>query len=195
MLETVEYQLLLYKILYQCKPCLNVTFWNASEAKPIRLFAGLIEEGYHSTNPYHNAIHATDVTQAMHCFLQEDKVSLYKTYKLFRYILKLFKLLCSTTWKKNALKTPYLERNSYMILLTNRLFLAVTPTFVNAATFCVEFSAKPSVVGLKTKHLYDRLITNLFLVGKYLHTPAVIPRHTKHDSWTLFYLRMCLCVE
>lgn len=34
----------------------------------------LIEEGYHSTNPYHNSIHATDVTQAMHCFLQESKI-------------------------------------------------------------------------------------------------------------------------
>ncbi|KAF2901887.1 hypothetical protein ILUMI_04298 [Ignelater luminosus] len=38
-----------------------------------KLFA-LIEEGYHSTNPYHNSIHATDVTQAMHCFLQEAKI-------------------------------------------------------------------------------------------------------------------------
>ncbi|XP_071446087.1 uncharacterized protein [Hetaerina americana] len=34
----------------------------------------LVEEGYHSTNPYHNAIHAADVTQAMHCFLQEEKI-------------------------------------------------------------------------------------------------------------------------
>ncbi|XP_025836823.1 uncharacterized protein LOC108734071 [Agrilus planipennis] len=34
----------------------------------------LIEEGYHNTNPYHNSIHATDVTQAMHCFLQENKI-------------------------------------------------------------------------------------------------------------------------
>ncbi|XP_050514468.1 uncharacterized protein LOC126889827 isoform X1 [Diabrotica virgifera virgifera] len=34
----------------------------------------LIEEGYHSTNPYHNSIHATDVTQAMHCFLQETRI-------------------------------------------------------------------------------------------------------------------------
>uniref|UniRef100_A0A1Y1MET1 PDEase domain-containing protein n=2 Tax=Photinus pyralis TaxID=7054 RepID=A0A1Y1MET1_PHOPY len=38
-----------------------------------KLFS-LIEEGYHSTNPYHNSIHATDVTQAMHCFLQEQKI-------------------------------------------------------------------------------------------------------------------------
>lgn len=34
----------------------------------------LIEEGYHSSNPYHNSIHATDVTQAMHCFLQQTKI-------------------------------------------------------------------------------------------------------------------------
>lgn len=38
-----------------------------------KLFS-LIEEGYHSTNPYHNSIHATDVTQAMHCFIQESKI-------------------------------------------------------------------------------------------------------------------------
>lgn len=40
------------------------------------LIEAFIEEGYHSTNPYHNSIHATDVTQAMHCFLQEKKVTI-----------------------------------------------------------------------------------------------------------------------
>ncbi|XP_014673302.1 PREDICTED: high affinity cAMP-specific 3',5'-cyclic phosphodiesterase 7A-like [Priapulus caudatus] len=34
----------------------------------------LIAEGYHSNNPYHNATHAADVTQAMHCYLQEKKL-------------------------------------------------------------------------------------------------------------------------
>ncbi|KAG7203506.1 hypothetical protein KM043_013562 [Ampulex compressa] len=43
-----------------------------------KLFA-FIEEGYHSTNPYHNSIHATDVTQAMHCFLQEEKIRRHLT--------------------------------------------------------------------------------------------------------------------
>ncbi|XP_014482386.1 PREDICTED: uncharacterized protein LOC106748419 isoform X2 [Dinoponera quadriceps] len=43
-----------------------------------KLFA-FIEEGYHSTNPYHNSIHATDVTQAMHCFLQEKKIKTHLT--------------------------------------------------------------------------------------------------------------------
>ncbi|XP_047502380.1 uncharacterized protein LOC125047879 isoform X5 [Penaeus chinensis] len=35
----------------------------------------LIEDGYHASNPYHNAIHAADVTQAMHCYLQEERIS------------------------------------------------------------------------------------------------------------------------
>ncbi|XP_032690464.1 uncharacterized protein LOC116853454 isoform X3 [Odontomachus brunneus] len=43
-----------------------------------KLFA-FIEEGYHSTNPYHNSIHATDVTQAMHCFLQEKQIKTHLT--------------------------------------------------------------------------------------------------------------------
>ncbi|XP_043216443.1 uncharacterized protein LOC122378877 isoform X1 [Amphibalanus amphitrite] len=34
----------------------------------------MIEEGYHNTNPYHNSIHAADVTQAMYCFLMEPKM-------------------------------------------------------------------------------------------------------------------------
>ncbi|XP_050684161.1 uncharacterized protein LOC126979034 isoform X3 [Leptidea sinapis] len=37
----------------------------------------LIEEGYHSTNPYHNSMHAADVTQAMHCFLQQNRIREY----------------------------------------------------------------------------------------------------------------------
>ena len=36
----------------------------------------LVEEGYHSSNPYHNSVHAADVTQAMHCYLLENKVSI-----------------------------------------------------------------------------------------------------------------------
>ena len=36
---------------------------------------GLVEEGYHD-NPYHNAIHAADVAQAMHCYIMQEKVIL-----------------------------------------------------------------------------------------------------------------------
>lgn len=35
---------------------------------------GYLENGYHDTNPYHNSIHAADVTQAMHCFIQEASI-------------------------------------------------------------------------------------------------------------------------
>jgi hypothetical protein len=39
------------------------------------IISGLVEEGYHSSNPYHNAVHAADVAQAMHCYLKEGKVT------------------------------------------------------------------------------------------------------------------------
>lgn len=35
---------------------------------------GMVQEDYHSQNPYHNAVHAADVTQAMYCYLKEPKV-------------------------------------------------------------------------------------------------------------------------
>jgi len=34
-----------------------------------------VEDGYHQ-NPYHNAVHAADVTQAVNCFMLETKVGL-----------------------------------------------------------------------------------------------------------------------
>ncbi|KAI6074906.1 High affinity cAMP-specific 3',5'-cyclic phosphodiesterase 7A isoform X3 [Aix galericulata] len=41
----------------------------------LRRFLVMVQEDYHSQNPYHNAVHAADVTQAMHCYLQEPKLS------------------------------------------------------------------------------------------------------------------------
>uniref|UniRef100_A0A8C0KTB5 Phosphodiesterase n=1 Tax=Canis lupus dingo TaxID=286419 RepID=A0A8C0KTB5_CANLU len=38
-------------------------------------FIIMIQEDYHSQNPYHNAVHAADVTQAMHCYLKEPKLA------------------------------------------------------------------------------------------------------------------------
>ncbi|XP_037904813.1 uncharacterized protein LOC119647762 isoform X3 [Hermetia illucens] len=60
--------------------CVHLFHWyglldhfNLDVVRLWKLFT-LIEEGYHSTNPYHNSIHATDVTQAMHCYLQERRI-------------------------------------------------------------------------------------------------------------------------
>ncbi|XP_077409040.1 3',5'-cyclic-AMP phosphodiesterase 7B-like isoform X3 [Vanacampus margaritifer] len=38
-------------------------------------FLGMLQRDYHSHNPYHNAVHAADVTQAMYCYLREDKLA------------------------------------------------------------------------------------------------------------------------
>ncbi|XP_066556125.1 3',5'-cyclic-AMP phosphodiesterase 7B isoform X3 [Amia ocellicauda] len=42
-------------------------------------FLVMVQEDYHSQNPYHNAVHAADVTQAMHCYLKEPKFARYLT--------------------------------------------------------------------------------------------------------------------
>ncbi|XP_016284402.1 cAMP-specific 3',5'-cyclic phosphodiesterase 7B isoform X3 [Monodelphis domestica] len=42
-------------------------------------FLVMVQEDYHSQNPYHNAVHAADVTQAMNCFLKEPKLSSFLT--------------------------------------------------------------------------------------------------------------------
>uniref|UniRef100_UPI003AAF5E68 high affinity 3',5'-cyclic-AMP phosphodiesterase 7A isoform X3 n=1 Tax=Centroberyx gerrardi TaxID=166262 RepID=UPI003AAF5E68 len=38
-------------------------------------FLVMVQEDYHSDNPYHNAVHAADVTQAMYCYLREPMLS------------------------------------------------------------------------------------------------------------------------
>uniref|UniRef100_A0A6Q2Z1X6 Phosphodiesterase n=1 Tax=Esox lucius TaxID=8010 RepID=A0A6Q2Z1X6_ESOLU len=38
-------------------------------------FLVMVQEDYHSLNPYHNAVHAADVTQAMYCYMREPKLA------------------------------------------------------------------------------------------------------------------------
>ncbi|XP_053198475.1 high affinity cAMP-specific 3',5'-cyclic phosphodiesterase 7A isoform X1 [Scomber japonicus] len=38
-------------------------------------FLVMVQEDYHSNNPYHNAVHAADVTQAMYCYMQEPMLA------------------------------------------------------------------------------------------------------------------------
>uniref|UniRef100_A0AAQ5Y0X9 Phosphodiesterase n=1 Tax=Amphiprion ocellaris TaxID=80972 RepID=A0AAQ5Y0X9_AMPOC len=38
-------------------------------------FLVMVQEDYHSNNPYHNAVHAADVTQAMYCYLREPMLA------------------------------------------------------------------------------------------------------------------------
>lgn len=55
-------------------------------------FLVMVQEDYHSDNPYHNAVHAADVTQAMYCYLREPMVRrgfLVMYNKICRWIFKL----------------------------------------------------------------------------------------------------------
>ncbi|XP_026035303.1 high affinity 3',5'-cyclic-AMP phosphodiesterase 7A isoform X2 [Astatotilapia calliptera] len=44
-------------------------------------FLVMVQEDYHSDNPYHNAVHAADVTQAMYCYLREPMLAKSLTSK------------------------------------------------------------------------------------------------------------------
>ena len=76
----------------------------------------MIQEDYHSQNPYHNAVHAADVTQAMHCYLKEPKVRCWHLQSAkaprqfswfnFRRLLKLVILLFSHSVMSTSL-WPY----------------------------------------------------------------------------------------
>lgn len=69
-------------------PALSCVSTNRNKQRPCRFvvlqsvlidnlqcFAGMVQEDYHSHNPYHNAVHAADVTQAMYCYIKETKVN------------------------------------------------------------------------------------------------------------------------
>uniref|UniRef100_UPI00358E9F8D high affinity 3',5'-cyclic-AMP phosphodiesterase 7A-like n=1 Tax=Myxine glutinosa TaxID=7769 RepID=UPI00358E9F8D len=40
----------------------------------LRKFLVLVQADYHRRNPYHNSVHAADVTQAIHCYISEAKL-------------------------------------------------------------------------------------------------------------------------
>ncbi len=69
-------------------------------------FLVMVQEDYHSDNPYHNAVHAADVTQAMYCYMREPIVSLWKEtlmglFGLKKYLEQLFvrqKCQCLSDW-------------------------------------------------------------------------------------------------
>ncbi|KAK0148135.1 High affinity cAMP-specific 3',5'-cyclic phosphodiesterase 7A [Merluccius polli] len=42
-------------------------------------FLVMVQEDYHGHNPYHNGVHAADVTQAMYCYMREPALSKYLT--------------------------------------------------------------------------------------------------------------------
>ncbi|XP_069076362.1 high affinity 3',5'-cyclic-AMP phosphodiesterase 7A isoform X2 [Pleurodeles waltl] len=45
----------------------------------LRSFLVSVQQDYHSQNPYHNEVHAADVTQALYCFLNEPKLAQHLT--------------------------------------------------------------------------------------------------------------------
>ncbi len=64
---------LLIKLVVDCHHILTVLTCLITLNVVLRVSV-LVQEDYRNQNPYHNAVHAADVTQAMHCYLREPKV-------------------------------------------------------------------------------------------------------------------------
>ncbi|XP_026796701.2 high affinity cAMP-specific 3',5'-cyclic phosphodiesterase 7A isoform X3 [Pangasianodon hypophthalmus] len=79
-----NFDIFLFDQLSNGKSLVDLTFHLFSEYSLIKLFRldvlklrhflVMVQEAYHSQNPYHNALHAADVTQAMYCYLQEPQL-------------------------------------------------------------------------------------------------------------------------
>ncbi|KAK1790623.1 hypothetical protein P4O66_014504 [Electrophorus voltai] len=77
-----NFDIFLFERLSNGNSLVDLTFHLFSEYGLIKLFRLdllklrlIVQEAYHSENPYHNALHAADVTQAMYCYLQEPQLS------------------------------------------------------------------------------------------------------------------------
>ncbi len=56
------------------------------------LYVEYIEDLYHENNSYHNALHATDVAQAIYCLLKELRV--HKVISSFEYMCSILAAIC-----------------------------------------------------------------------------------------------------
>ena len=96
--------------------------WNSCSV----VVVGEVENGYHGANAYHNAVHATDVTQAMNCYINERKVC---TRLLFPWLMCLlpssllwlrsavvsFWQLCTFLFQKNRNRDSFLRAIAYVL--------------------------------------------------------------------------------
>lgn len=76
----------------------------------------MVQEDYHGHNPYHNAVHAADVTQAMHCYLKEPKV------------------------KQDLVASSVPWRCQVNVLLSTKLFTVGNPPQYDSNLFILTFS-------------------------------------------------------
>lgn len=103
-------------------------------------FSAIIEDGYHWRNPYHNAVHAADVTQAMHCFLQESMILEHLTP------LEIFcALLAAVT---HDLDHPGVNQ-PFLIATSNHL--AALYKVKESESFLMKYKSTPSIFGTKPK--------------------------------------------
>ncbi|XP_035610869.1 high affinity cAMP-specific 3',5'-cyclic phosphodiesterase 7A-like isoform X1 [Oncorhynchus keta] len=134
-------------------------------------FLVMVQEDYHSLNPYHNAVHAADVTQAMYCYLREPKLA-----KSLTSCDILLGLLAAATHDLDhpGVNQPFLiKTNHYLAKLYRNSSVLENHHWRSAVGLLREtglFSHLPAEEGLKMEHQLGSLIlaTDISRQNEYL---------------------------
>nr|XP_046148764.1 high affinity cAMP-specific 3',5'-cyclic phosphodiesterase 7A-like isoform X1 [Oncorhynchus gorbuscha] len=134
-------------------------------------FLVMVQEDYHSLNPYHNAVHAADVTQAMYCYLREPKLA-----KSLTSCDILLGLLAAATHDLDhpGVNQPFLiKTNHYLAKLYRNSSVLENHHWRSAVGLLREtglFSHLPAEDGLKMEHQLGSLIlaTDISRQNEYL---------------------------
>ncbi|KAL2085187.1 hypothetical protein ACEWY4_018507 [Coilia grayii] len=165
----------------------------------LRRFLVMVQEDYHSQNPYHNAVHAADVTQAMYCYLREPKLA--KSLTSYDILLG---LLAAATHDLDhpGVNQPFLiKTNHYLAVLYRNTSVLENHHWRSVVGLLREtglFSHLPAEDGLNMESQLGSLIlaTDISRQNEYL---SKFRTHLDHDDLCLgngahrhFILQMAL---
>ncbi|MGH0133457.1 UNVERIFIED_CONTAM: hypothetical protein FKN15_069429 [Acipenser sinensis] len=132
----------------------------------LRRFLVMVQEDYHSQNPYHNAVHAADVTQAMHCYLKEPKLA--KSLTSWDVLLG---LLAATT---HDLDHPGV--NQHFLIKTNHYLATLYKMALKCADIC-----NPCRTWELSKQWSEKVTEEFFYQGKFTKWQRDIEKKHKLD--------------
>ncbi|KAL5966022.1 High affinity cAMP-specific 3'5'-cyclic phosphodiesterase 7A, partial [Taenia solium] len=116
-------------------------------------FSGQIEDLYHENNPYHNALHAADVTQATYCLLKRMRVEGF--ISAFHFMCAILAAIChdidhpgvnqAFLIETKQMLSIFYEVGSFQVFLhenfrnsRNRFWKIITPMFASQFSYSLE---------------------------------------------------------
>lgn len=138
----------------------------------------LFEQGYHDTNPYHNSVHAADVTQAMHCFLAERSLGPY---------LSRMEIMCALlSAVSHDLDHPGV--NQHFLISTNSHLAAL----YNNLSVLESHHWRFAISCLRESHVFDHFPPDDWIQVKFLLKSLILATDITQQASYLAQFRMTL---